>query len=579
MKYIAVIISFAFGVVVHAQIQTGEVSVGREETIGQGTVTVERVYEPKVESAERIKQTPTALPESTQKIPVQYDPRNVEVASDFETSTISAEKLPVKDQSPYNNYVRAGAGNHANVLADAYFDYPILENTRVGGAAKFRSSIPNIPEVDVPTNQSSLSVEGFLKMDQNAGQLSIGAGAGFDKVHLYGISLPNFSGLSEDQSLTQRFDSFFVDGKYQMYNHWLLQEASLRASHVSDMHGASENAVDVVASIGNSDIMELDFLNGLQFGATAEANLNTASTNFSGINNEEFLAFNVGLKPLLHFRTEILKLELGANVQYNDLAVPMGLDKSGVHLFPHAQIFISPVREFGFYGGVTGGLHNQRYNNLRQINPFLDSQQLIATTVNNMEFFVGLKGDVESTLKYDARAGIQQYDNHPFFQKNGVIASSMPFNLANSFVVQYDDVKRMYLSGSLRFAGIEKLDVGAQLEFQTFEMTNLEEAWNEPFVTASVDGNYKILNDRLILGSELFFVGSRKDQLFGLPVIPMEQRTLDAYLDLNLNATFMITDRWAAFVQGNNLLNQNYHRFMDYRVQGVQALGGVMFKF
>ncbi|MDO5509221.1 MAG: TonB-dependent receptor [Weeksellaceae bacterium] len=579
MKYIAIIISLAMGVVVHAQIQTGEVSVGREETIGQGSVTVERVYEPKVESAERIKQTPGALPESTQKIPVEYSTKNIEVASDFETSTIGAEKLPVKDQAPYNNYVRAGYGNHQNVLADAYFDYSILDNARVGGAIKYNSAIPNIPDVNVPTNQSRLLGEAFLKMDFDNSQFDLTAGGGFDKVNLYGISIPNFSGIADDQSLTQRFDSFFLEGKYQMYNHWLLQEARAKASHVSDMYNASETAFDATAHIGNPEITELNALNDLQFGASAVANVNTATTNFDLINSNQFTAFNVGIKPLLHFRTEILKLDLGANLQYNDLSGSAQLQKNGMHIFPHAELFISPVREFGFYGGVTGGLYNQRYNNQRQINPFLLSQQQMATTVNKIEFFVGLKGDVESVFKYDARAGVQQVDNFAFFQKNGVISAGVPFQYANSFSVLYDDVKRMYLQGSLRFAGIEKLDVGGQLEFQTFELTQIDEPWNAPFITASIDGNYKLLNERLILGSELFFVSDRKDRLSGMQLIPMEQTLLKAYLDLNANATFMITDRWAVFAQANNLLNHNYERFLDYRVQGLQLLGGVMFKF
>jgi outer membrane receptor protein involved in Fe transport len=88
------------------------------------------------------------------------------------------------------------------------------------------------------------------------------------------------------------------------------------------------------------------------------------------------------------------------------------------------------------------------------------------------------------------------------------------------------------------------------------------------------------------MGASLFFVGERKDLYYNynstaLPVIPYtpETVTLKSYLDLNAHVGYKHNERLTFFLRGNNLLNQNYQRWMNYPVQGIQFLLGANFKF
>ncbi len=59
----------------------------------------------------------------------------------------------------------------------------------------------------------------------------------------------------------------------------------------------------------------------------------------------------------------------------------------------------------------------------------------------------------------------------------------------------------------------------------------------------------------------------------------MEEVTLDGYVDANLSFGYRFTDRLSAFVKGSNLFGDNYDKWMNYPVQGIQGLVGVTYKF
>ncbi len=55
--------------------------------------------------------------------------------------------------------------------------------------------------------------------------------------------------------------------------------------------------------------------------------------------------------------------------------------------------------------------------------------------------------------------------------------------------------------------------------------------------------------------------------------------TLDSYFDLNAHVGFKYNARLTAFLKGNNLANQQYNRWANFPVQGIQVLIGANYKF
>ena len=54
---------------------------------------------------------------------------------------------------------------------------------------------------------------------------------------------------------------------------------------------------------------------------------------------------------------------------------------------------------------------------------------------------------------------------------------------------------------------------------------------------------------------------------------------LDAYLDANVHLGYRVDERLSIFAKGSNLLSDNYERWFNYPVQGIQGLLGATYKF
>src|SRR5690606_22566473 len=100
-------------------------------------------------------------------------------------------------------------------------------------------------------------------------------------------------------------------------------------------------------------------------------------------------------------------------------------------------------------------------------------------------------------------------------------------------------------------------------------------------VGSSVDVN---ITPKWYAGANLFYIGERKDARFmqstdaAVMLNPVTQ-TIDGYFDLNAHVGYKYNDRLTAFVRLQNIANQDYQRWLDYQVQGFQAILGASYKF
>ena len=51
------------------------------------------------------------------------------------------------------------------------------------------------------------------------------------------------------------------------------------------------------------------------------------------------------------------------------------------------------------------------------------------------------------------------------------------------------------------------------------------------------------------------------------------------FVDLGVGADYKINPKFAAFIKINNLLNTNYSKYLYYRVNGLNAFGGITYSF
>lgn len=59
----------------------------------------------------------------------------------------------------------------------------------------------------------------------------------------------------------------------------------------------------------------------------------------------------------------------------------------------------------------------------------------------------------------------------------------------------------------------------------------------------------------------------------------MVDRQTNAVIDLSLRADYRITPKFSIFALANNLTNRHYQLYLNYPVQGINAIGGLGYAF
>lgn len=577
MKKIIFPITFVLSIFSMAQIKQGDVNVNRKDDIQQGSVTVNRVYEPNVEAAEKIKQTPQEKTEIQKKYQPSYTPKDLAAASDFETSTLRAEELPVENSRNFRNYFEAGYGNNSNLDLNAFVDYEFDESSTIGVSAGYRSAKANLKNSIIDDGFTHFNADGFYRYNLANAVAKVGIGARLSGYDLYGYA-PEITSTQIGKNNYLSYTHLKAYGIYDIFDSYWLNDIKAEYHFFRSNYKSRENHIKLNANVGSKDLFDFSLLGSESFGLISKGNLEFLNSHFDFSFLQQRKAYNflnLGLTPQIAWLGDFIDITAGANIQY--LNQPEGQNK--VYIAPQAEFTVKPTPEFNFLGGINGGVDLRSFQELADFNPYLFGHQALEPSINRLGFYIGLKGDVGSDFKYTVTAGYQKLENILGFLNVPLsYSSAVPFGNGNTFHSYYDDGNRNHLEANINYFGINNLDLNAVLNYQKFNLNNLKEVYEVPTLQASLGANYRLLQQKLKLGGDIFFVGSRKTWV-GEDFSAGEEANLNSYLDLNLNARYQITNQWNVFIKGQNLINNNYQRFYHYRVQGAHIIGGIMFKF
>ena len=237
------------------------------------------------------------------------------------------------------------------------------------------------------------------------------------------------------------------------------------------------------------------------------------------------------------------------------------------------------------YGGVDGGLIQNSYYNFKEENPFVSPTMYIMPTNQQYNGFAGINGKLTNTLAYNLRTSYGKEEDKALFVKNPtkqLVTGLEGYEYGNSFAVAYDDVTTLSVFGELNLELSDNFSLGISGTFNSYDTTRQPEAWNLPELEASIFSNFNI-TEKIYGGVSLFYVGERKDFLvseFGpFGDILAEIVTLDSYIDANAHLGYRFDNQLSFFIKGSNLFGDNYQKWMNYPVQGIQVLGGASYKF
>ena len=575
--YIVVLLLFLFGVSpLVAQVNDG---------IGTEVVNVVKPYTPTISDAFKVKEVPVVEDEvNSKKEPIQYTIFSFPVASTFvpaKGNAVQADKaVPEK---LFENYAQLGFGNYGTVFSEVYLTHDFDSHSFINAAVKHLSSAGGIKGLELPDSYLKSGFDVTYGSKQQTYSWDASLGYQLQKQHWYGITTLadnpiNWAEISKDQlSQAQNYQTINL-GANLRFTDILLKQVGLNYSRFWDAHNSSEIRFkfrpDLVFTLFDKEIKTsvlLDHVNG------------AFTKDFEGQALCGYSYTNLGVQPSFAMQQDDWSFSVGTAMIYSLTNQDFG---SKVFVYPKLAASLKVVGDLMvFYTGLDGDLKQNTYRDFAQENAFVSPTLLIAPTNKQFDAFAGLKGKLSSYISYDVKAAVIQENNKALFRSNYLKAyapTNEQYTFGNSFGVVYDNVKTFQLSGGLRSDLSKDIAVGIHASLSKYTLANQSYAWNLPQFELHGTAEVAFL-PKWSAGTDLFFVGERKDYQINQMVMPLVAvdytRTLKSYLDANFHLNYKHNERWGAFLKLNNVFSQNYERWLNYPVQGFQVLAGASYKF
>ena len=514
---------------------------------------------------------------------MQYQIFSVPVASTFtpakgKAATVEKAK-PIK---LYDNYATLGFGNYTSILGELYSNFQISRTDNAGFFFRHNSSQGGIDGIRLESKYYNTQLDGNYTSRQRDVSYRLDAGVKHQLFNWYGLN--ETYDTADDEFIAgldvqQTYFSGNVGGSIAVDDSFF-EKIAANVRFLSDAFGSSEFNVTAKPEFSfplTSFILkvdgEVDYLSGSFEKQYIDIGL-------GGINYSQL---NAGITPSLVYLQEDLTLSLGVTAMAG-----LDLENSETDFFIYPQINASYrlVEEFiTVYGGAEGGLTQNSYYDFKEENPYVSPTLFVAPTSQLYNGFGGIKGKITNAVGYNLRASYGKEDNKALFKNNPDVQSDTSmtegYGYGNSFQVVYDAINTLSIFGELKVDVSEKFSLGVNAEFFSYNTDVEHEAWNLPELKATLFSNFSI-TEKIYGGASLFYVGERQDSFFKTGIFsntPPTTVTLDAYLDANVHVGYRVDERLSIFAKGSNLLSDNYERWFNYPVQGIQGLLGATYKF
>ena len=559
----------------------------KDENIGSEVVNIVKPYTPTISDAFKVKETPLLDDEDNQKKEViQYNIFSFPVASTFTPAKGKAAGVDKTDKEKlYNNYATLGFGNYPTINAELFITQNLSRSNYVGGMLRHLSSQGGINDLVLDDKFYNTSLDVTYGVRERDMSWNVDLGVKNQIYNWYG--LPTDAILFDDPTIAsidskQTYNTIAIGGKMSLKDGFF-NDASMQFKRFSDGLGSGENRFFIKPNF-DFDVMNqkikadfvLDYVGG-------------SFDRMYDVNSElQYSTIIAGTKPSILYQQDDLSVQIGAGVYYATAKIN-GESDGKIFVYPNVKASYKIVGDILVaYAGAEGDLQQNSYADFVDQNTFVSPTLFVAPTDNKYDIYFGMKGKLANSVAFNVRASYLNQDDKALFvsnEYNPANGNTEGYAYGNSFGVVYDNVTTLSMFGELKADFSKNITFGINGTFNTFSTDTQAEAWNLPQLKIGATLDFDI-TEKWYAGANVFFVGERKDivtiqddVLVFPPTFSQQEVTLDSYFDLNAHVGFKYNARLTAFLKGNNLANQQYNRWANFPVQGIQVLLGANYKF
>ena len=559
----------------------------KNENIGSEVVNIVKPYTPTISDAFKVKETPVLEDEEEQKKEtIQYNIFSFPVASTFTPAKGKAAGVDKTEKEKlYNNYATLGFGNYPTINAELFITQNLSRSNYVGGMFRHLSSQGGIKDLELDDKYGNTSLDLTYGVRERDMSWNVDLGVKNQVYNWYGLPTKNIffddatiGGIDSKQS----YNTIALGGKMS-FKDGIFKDATMQFKRFSDGFSSGENRFfikpdfdfEVMSQKIKADLV-VDYVGG-------------SFARILDVNSElKYSTIIAGIKPSILYQQDDLSVQIGVGVFYATAKIN-GESDGKIFVYPNVEASYKLVGDILIaYAGAEGSLQQNSYADFVEDNAFISPTISVSPTDNKYDIYAGLKGKLANAVAFNVRASYLNQDDKAMFvsnEYNPINANTEGYAYGNSFGIVYDIVKTISLFGELKADFSKNITFGVNATYNSFSTEIESEAWNLPQLKVGTSVDFDI-NEKWYAGANVFFVGERKDRvtvqddMMAFPATFTQQvQNLDSYFDLNAHVGYKYNARLTGFLKGNNLANQQYNRWTNMPVQGIQILIGANYKF
>ena len=549
-------------------------------------VTVERDYQPSIQSATKQNQRPAIIQENIVPNPVAYSSYSEPMSIGYNVHALPAAETSFSSYSPMQGIVD-GALGHRNT--HFLFGYRITE--------KKKMSLDIYAKHDAMWGRQTLSDTKLGLMATrhfSACELYFGVDGNNEYYTRYGRYFDGDNGLNIE-SLSQMTT-------YDKQNIWLINtKIGLRSRGNTTVRydlNTGYSAYILPNAVTEHQIRtRLDAFWVLsdqhRLGLDAYAQNNFYQVNDSlGISRDKYgtrHAFR--LEPYYSYAGNKFRIHAGVNFDFNIGSghLMSGGDNISFAPSPNVSFDWFLMKDIvDLYGKASGTFGTSTLMEFMQTNRYMDYQQCITTQhvddYTPVDAQLGFKIRPMETLLLDIYAGYSYQMNQLL-----LIAPTVEYNQHNTnnayLGFAYSDWQRWKVGAELQFHWRDIINIHLSGNYYHWICQSIESSAipNDIYDRPSWDATLRIdarIDNKWSLYSENIFIGSRKAFTTTYATETAEPvKTLRPIISLNLGVSYQI-NRWlSTYFQLNNYINRHNDIYYGYQSQGINFLIGIKYRF
>lgn len=520
-----------------------------------GQIVIEKQKNIILPQADKIYRKAQAVPEDNQPIAIPFQVQEPSLAwPDYKTDIpfqMNNDSYPVES---YQNYIKAGYGNYGSPLVAAglfraFGDF----DTRALLFFEHFSSGP------VHADQSGNTL-GNIKLSSNYHKegLLVSPTVSYQnfRYHFYGNTNRENTGftVSNAEEVSLHDFAFTTNIGIEKENVSYGIEPII---HYTNQISLEEEGINKEMAVGVNG----NFLYKLDENFSTGFELEGKTSKYSGGLKTERSLLN--LNPWITYQIDNWTLTGGFNLSSGIVA-----KKTKTGLYPELKASYQISDKWTSHAFLSGG---QSWNGLKELldqNQWMDDSLVMVNTINNYQVGGGITGYPTDNLRFKASVVHSNSDGIPFHVPSA--SDSAKYTLT----YDTDAVNTTTFSVDASYMPTTTSTYGLKLTLNGYSLSSLDKPWHKPsyILKASTSHN---LNEKVILSAYFTSMGGMKAPTqsdFGYADLP-------AFLDIGITSKYLINPRTSVFIHVNNLLNDEYERYLGYPTRGLTFKIGARYRF